>query len=263
MNIFFYINKIFLRLPGKLLNFVRRQILVSYRFTGFTRDLKRFKFLSRDDHRFFDSTFTVRPFLFDKNTSVPFDRHYFYHPVWASRVLAEVRPSKHIDISSILYFAGTISAFIPTEYYEFQAPNLALPDLKTGSIDLLNLSFDSNSIESLSCMHVLEHVGLGRYGDPIDSQGDLKASSEIQRVLKPGGHLLAVVPVGGNARIEFNAHRIYTFDMVSEMFSQLQLVEFALIPDKAEDGGLIRDASKELVKNQNYGCGCFYFIKPV
>ncbi len=262
MDIIFYINKILLGLPKKFLQVFWRQIIVSYRFACFARELKNFKSLSINDHRFSESTFTPRPFLFDKNAAGPFDRHYFYHPVWASRILAEIRPSKHIDISSILYFAGAISAFIPTEYYEFKTQNLALPDLKTGSVDLLNLTFDNNSIESLSCMHVLEHVGLGRYGDPVDPKGDLRASFELQRVLKPGGHLLIVVPVGGEARIEFNAHRVYTFDMVIEMYSQLDLVEFSLIPDRAEDGGLIRNAAKGLSDDQAYGCGCFYFRKP-
>jgi predicted SAM-dependent methyltransferase len=261
MSIFDYIKTTILNLPNKLLNLVHQQIRSNYRLIGFKKDLNLFNSLVTHDLRFPDSSFSLRPFLFDKNIAIPFDRHYFYHPAWASRVLAEICPSKHIDISSILHFSGVISAFIPTEYYEFQAPNLALADLKTGNINLLKLSFDNNSIESLSCMHVIEHVGLGRYGDPIDPKGDLKSASELQRVLRPGGNLLVVVPVGGKARIEFNAHRVYTFDMVVEMFPLLKLVEFSLIPDRPEDGGLVRKASRELSLDQNYGCGCFHFIK--
>jgi hypothetical protein len=36
-------------------------------------------------------------------------------------------------------------------------------------------------------MHVVEHIGLGRYGEPMDEQGDLKAIEELKRVLAPGG----------------------------------------------------------------------------
>ncbi len=46
-----------------------------------------------------------------------------------------------------------------------------------------------------SCMHTIEHIGLGRYGDPLDAVGDQTALSELQRVVAPGGSLLIVVPV--------------------------------------------------------------------
>jgi len=45
-------------------------------------------------------------------------------------------------------------------------------------------------------MNVVEHVGLGRYGEPLDPEGDIKAMRELRRVLAPGGSLLFVVPVG-------------------------------------------------------------------
>ncbi|NDC42314.1 MAG: DUF268 domain-containing protein, partial [Chitinophagia bacterium] len=56
------------------------------------------------------------------------------------------------------------------------------------------LPFESDSIPSLSCMHTIEHVGLGRYGDQLDPQGDLKAIAELKRVVQPGGDLLFVTP---------------------------------------------------------------------
>jgi hypothetical protein len=45
-------------------------------------------------------------------------------------------------------------------------------------------------------MHVVEHVGLGRYGDPIDANGDAQAIKELKCVLWPGGVLYFVVPTG-------------------------------------------------------------------
>ena len=54
-----------------------------------------------------------------------------------------------------------------------------------------------------------EHDGLGRYGDPVDPEGDLKAMAYMRdRVVKPGGALLLAMPSGGDF-IEFNAHRIF------------------------------------------------------
>ena len=82
-----------------------------------------------------------------------------------------------------------------------------------GSADLTQLHFESESIESLSCLHTVEHIGLGRYGDPIDYDGDLKAIRELKRVVVKGGSILFVVPVG-KPKIIFNAHRIYSYEQI-------------------------------------------------
>ena len=111
-------------------------------------------------------------------------------------------------------------------------------------------------------MHVVEHVGLGRYGDPLDPDGDVVAMMELSRVLAPGGHLMFVVPVG-RPRVQFNAHRIYSFDQVCQSFSTLDLVEFSLVPNRDPDGSaLIVNATKTQSDRQRYGCGCFWFRKP-
>ena len=137
---------------------------------------------------------------------------------------------------------------------------MRLDNLETGTADLLALPFEDCSIPSLSCMHVVEHVGLGRYGDPLDPDGDLKAIAELKRVLSVGGTLLFVVPVG-KPKIMFNAHRIYSFEQVVESFREFTLEEFALIPDNPRDGGLIVNPEKRLVEAQSYGCGCFRFTR--
>jgi hypothetical protein len=197
------------------------------------------------------------PCLSDKIKTTPFDQHYTYHPAWAARILAQTRPKEHIDISSILHFGTIVSAFIPVKFYDYRPAELNLPNYDSDFADLKKLSFESNSIESLSCMHTIEHIGLGRYGDELDSNGDIKAIDELKRVLKPNGNLLIVTPVG-KPKIEFNAHRIYSFEQIIEYFSPLTVNEFSLIPD---EGGIIINADPALVKMQDYGCGCFWFKK--
>jgi len=121
----------------------------------------------------------------------------------------------------------------------------------------MKLSFPDNSINSLSCMHTVEHIGLGRYGDPIDPNGDIKAGAELKRVLQEEGYLLFVTPVG-QPKIEFNAHRIYSYEMILDMFNELELKEFSLVTDS---GDFIENANPDIVKEQKYGCGCFLFKK--
>ena len=106
-------------------------------------------------------------------------------------------------------------------------------------------------------MHVVEHVGLGRYNDPIDPDGDLKAMAELQRVLSKGGNLLFAVPIG-KPKVVFNAHRIYGYEQVMNAFHDLSLQQFALIPD---EGGLIGQATEIMANDQKYGCGLFHFTK--
>jgi hypothetical protein len=200
------------------------------------------------------------PCLNDNIKTTSFDRHYIYHPAWAARVLAETKPEEHVDISSTLNFATLISAFITVRFYDFRPAELHLKNLTSGASDILKLPFPDESIKSLSCMHVVEHVGLGRYGDLLDPDGDLKAMRELKRVLAKEGNLLFVVPVG-KPRVMFNAHRIYSYEQIIEYFEGLKLVSFALISERQEDGGLKVNATAMDVKKQNYGCGCFWFKK--
>jgi ubiquinone/menaquinone biosynthesis C-methylase UbiE len=159
-----------------------------------------------------------------------------------------------------LHFSTLISTFIPVEFYDYRPAEVKLKNLKCLRGDLLSLPFEDNSVESISCMHTIEHVGLGRYGDPIDPLGDKKAINELKRVVKPGGSLIFVTPVG-KPRLEFNAHRIYSYEQVIDMFSGLKLAEFSLVPDNYKDVGLIINATKEMADTQVWGCGCFWFTK--
>ena len=199
-------------------------------------------------------------FLDNRSAQTPFDRHYVYHTAWAIRQLVRLSPREHVDVSSSLYFVALASAMVPIRHIDYRPPALFLDRLECSAGDLMDLPFADNSVPSLSCMHVVEHVGLGRYGDPIDPLADTKSCQELIRVLAPGGTLLFVVPVG-RARVCFNGHRIYSFELVRDLFKALNLVEWALIPDDAMQG-LTTGASPEHMNVQEYGCGCFVFQKP-
>ncbi len=198
--------------------------------------------------------------LMDRTADTPFDPHYTYHPAWAARVVARTMPKKHIDIASTLKFCTLVSAFVPVEFYDYRPANLHLSGLESKFGDLHKLPFADSSVESLSCMHTIEHVGLGRYGDPIDYDGDIKAAKEISRVLAKNGTFIFVTPVG-KPRIEFNAHRIYSYQQVISLFPDLTLTEFSLVPDDFKEVGIIENATPEIVASQIYACGCFVFTK--
>lgn len=246
---------------------VKRNVPLLYYFYQELKNLPRYPTFIKEFQSFKKasdaSRFTVKwkdcyPCLNDKTPTTTFDRHYVFHTAWAARILARIRPEEHVDISSSLRFVAVLSAFIRIRFYDYRPAELKLSGLQSETANLLALPFSDMSIQSLSCMHVVEHIGLGRYGDPLDCDGDLKAIYELKRVLAKGGDLLFVVPIG-KPKIMFNAHRIYSYSQIVSYFKELELAEFALIPDNLEKGGLIEHATEEMADAQTYGCGCFYF----
>jgi len=242
-------------------SFIKDGIQKIYSYILFGIDFKNFKEKSKDNERFSVCWKDRFPQLSDKTLGTPFDRHYIYHTAWAARILSKTKPKKHVDISSSLYFSSIVSAFVSVDFYDYRPPQLKLSNLKVDKADLLFLPFKDNSISSLSCMHTVEHIGLGRYGDPIDVDGDKKAISELIRVTKKGGSILFVVPIG-KPKVVFNAHRIYSYVQVLSMFGEnCVLKEFSLVPDKDIDGGIVINPPTKLLEKQKYGCGCFWFKK--
>jgi len=251
-------KKIIRHIPGSVFIYMNFRRLMA--LSWFISDYFKLKRSLKSDNRFSLSLSNLKPILIDKTNTTQFEPHYVYHPAWAARIVARTNPEKHIDISSMLQFSTIVSAFVPVEFYDYRPAHLKLSGYKSEHGDLTNLHFATNSVKSLSCMHTLEHIGLGRYGDPIDPQGDMKAASELARVLAPGGSFIFVTPVG-KPKIEFNAHRIYSYEQVLDLFPTLKIIEFSLVPDDFREKGFIENADPSLVKDQDWGCGCFHFSK--
>jgi SAM-dependent methyltransferase len=111
---------------------------------------------------------------------------------------------------------------------------------------------------------VLEHFGLGRYGDAIDPNGYKTGLANMARMLRPGGIFYFSVPIGPQ-RIEFNAHRIFAIRHLLELFAQngLSVSAFSYVRD---DGDLIENAELTAAMidgncNGEHGCGIFELRK--
>lgn len=224
-----------------------------YRFPQYLRDWIYFSRTSKMSVRVIDSY----PCLADATASTNFDAHYFFQGAWLARKLSQPHPKKHVDIGSDVKVVGVISAFVDTMFVDYRPLEVSLKGMENRRGDLLHLEFQEGTIDSLSCLHVIEHIGLGRYGDPIDPEGTVKAAAELSRVLAPRGSLFLSVPVG-RERVCFNAHRVFSPDSVLKMFTSLRLQDSALVDD---EGRFHEHAAPEKMAGCDYGCGMFHFVK--
>lgn len=165
------------------------------------------------------------PCLSDNTATTPLEPTYFFQDSWAAKHIFSLNPSHHYDVGSSAKTMGIISQFTPTTMVDIRPIELELPNLFFEQGSILDLPFKDNSIESLSSLCVIEHIGLARYGDPVDALGSEKAIFEIQRVLKPGGVALISVPVDQGNKIYFNAHRAFTRDYVLSLFDEMEVLE--------------------------------------
>lgn len=196
------------------------------------------------------------PCLGDWTRTTPFDAHYFYQGAWLARRVATRQPARHVDVGSSALTLSVLSATTETLHIDYRPLDAQLAGLRCEAGDLLDLNIADGSIDSLSCLHVIEHVGLGRYGDPIDPAGSRKAA-QLVRVLAPGGRLYVSTPVG-RERICFNAHCVFAPETVAAMFAPLRLEAFALV----DDAGAFRDpAPLASAHGLDYGCGLFEFAR--
>lgn len=200
----------------------------------------------------------LQPCLGDWSAHTPFDAHYFYQGAWLARQLSATKPAQHVDVGSSVLTMSVLSAFANTIFLDYRPLNAALSGLISVAGDILTLPFANDSIDSLSCLHVIEHIGLGRYGDPLDPQGSSKAALELQRVMRQGGRLFISLPIG-QERTCFNAHRIHSPDSVVKMFPKLKLVDVSYVDD---EGRFIESSMPSSPGDMQYGCGFFVFEKP-
>ncbi len=198
------------------------------------------------------------PCLNDRVKATPFDPHYFFQAAWLARRLQVGRPVLHVDVGSSAMMINVLSASVKTVFVDYRPLRACLSNLSSLAGDIVRLPFRDDSIASLSCLHVIEHVGLGRYGDPLDPVGSQLAAAELQRVVQPGGRLFLSVPVG-RERVCFNAHRVFTPSTIQSFLHGLRLESFSLVDDTGRfSEAVLTDAGSGL----EYGCGLFEFVKP-
>jgi hypothetical protein len=162
--------------------------------------------------------------------------HYFHQDLYVAQKIFQKAPIKHVDFGSrIDGFVAHVASFREIEVLDIRPLPQEIPNIIFHRCDLLNVPAEFREYcDSLSCLHVIEHIGLGRYGDPIDIQGHSIALGNLAMILKPGGTLYLSAPFG-TERIEYNAHRIFHLGTIRDLIEQsFEIVEFAMVDDAEE-----------------------------
>jgi SAM-dependent methyltransferase len=191
------------------------------------------------------------PMLRDDTGTQDARNYYYYQDCWAARKIFELKPASVLDVGCTVLFTGIISQFTPTVSVDVRPVQSQLPGLTNVKGDISNLELPTASQECVVSLCVIEHIGLGRYGDKIDPLGAKKAAKELSRVLKPGGHLLISALVGMPC-LAFNAHRIFAVEEFLEMFPDLEVIDDVfLYPEYG---------SRERLVEVPLGQGVFYCV---
>jgi len=188
---------------------------------GFIRDWRRYRRKGGKGAKLADWF----PQIGDATSLTTFDPHYLYQSAWAARGIASAAPPFHVDVGSQIDLVAPLSGFVPVEFIDLRPLRMAVDGLQCVRGSILALPHADHSLPSVSCLHVIEHIGLGRYGDEIDPDGSVKACRELQRVLGRRGSLFVSVPVG-RSRVEFNAHRVFSPDFLPAAMPDLRLAGF-------------------------------------
>lgn len=226
----------------------------------YLRDLARFK-------RHYDGRLELLPCLYDWYEEAGTTKsEYFLQDLHVAQQIYRHAPERHVDIGSrIDGFVAHVASFRDVEVFDIRAITTELPRIRFKQADLMNPAPElAGYCDSLSCLHALEHFGLGRYGDPLDPGGSATGLRNMARIVRPGGRLYLSVPVGIE-RVLFNAHRVFAprtivrlaeaEGLVLRMFaavgSERRVIEY---PDW--------EPCFDRIEQQDYALGIFTFERP-
>jgi SAM-dependent methyltransferase len=191
--------------------------------------------------------------------------HYFHQDLYIAGRIYKNNPKRHIDIGSRTDgFVAHVAVFREIEILDIRDQKSTIKNIHFRKADLMQLPQDMlNYCDSLSALHSFEHFGLGRYGDPVDYNGHVKAIENVHKILQAGGKFYFAVPMG-EQRIEFNAHRVFSVQYLLDLFKdKFSLDSFSYVDDKGDFHENVELTKAETERNFGcyFGCGIFELTK--
>lgn len=208
-------------------------------------------------------TFSLYPMLDDNSeSSGNLTYHYFYQDLWMAQQVLKYNPANLMDIGSrIDGYVAHVASFRKIHVLDIRPLVQTIPNVTFSQFDIMQGAGEfASTADAVSSLHVIEHFGLGRYGDSIDPNGHLRGFNAIFDIIKPGGLFFFSTIIGQDA-VQFNAHRIFSLNTLLRWFEDRYTIEnFAYVDD---DNNLVQDAvlTPEVIdKNANLSFGCGLFV---
>lgn len=228
------------------------------------RQLPRYLVDLQTFRRAYPGELSLRPCLHDRSAEAGNARgEYFVQDLYVARKIHAHRPSVHVDIGSrVDGFVAHVASFRSIEVWDIRPMPGPVQGIAFRQADVSDPgSLPRDYCDSMSCLHALEHFGLGRYGDCIDVRSGEQALHNMAAALQRGGLLHLSVPVG-RERVLFNSHRIFDPERITAWARAggLQLVGFTTV---LRDDVLIEHSDWHEafadIRQQSYCLGIFCF----
>ena len=196
-----------------------------------------------------------------KKKSGQITNHYFYQDLLVASYIFKNKPTKHIDIGSrIDGFVANVASFRKIEVFDLRINKLNFKNIKFRMLNLNKINKKLyNYTDSISCLHTIEHFGLGRYGDKIDPDSYKKGFNNLIKMLKPNGLLYISFPISEKNATYFNLERRFNPKDILGWTKELVLLNFDYIDDKQRLNLNINLLNFK--KNIINGCGIYVFKK--
>lgn len=192
---------------------------------------------------------------------------YFWQDLYVAQKLFRAAPARHIDVGSrVDGFVAHVAAFRQLDVVDIRPLESDIPGVRFFQHNMIDDAPPASlQADSVSCLHALEHFGLGRYGDPLDPRGHERGFRNLAAMTLAGGSLYLSVPVG-RPRVQFNANRIVDPREVFKWAAGagMTVEEFALVSDgQAPQIQLDPAAAAERAARLDYALGLYVLRKAV
>ena len=229
------------------------------------KDYRHFKSQVSDGNKEFPIAFSLPRFSDRIEAAGIASGHYFHQDLFVARRIFERQPLRHVDVASrIDGFVAHVAVYRQIEVFDIRAMESQIPNIIYHQSDMMQPQNEYLAYcDSLSCLHALEHFGLGRYGEPIQFNGHKVAFDNLLKILMPGGILYLSVPIGPQ-RIEFNGHRVFAIPSILAMAGErFKLLCFSYVDDAGDfhEDQSLDDRAVQQTFGCKYGCGIFEFQK--
>jgi hypothetical protein len=232
----------------------------------FLSNHRRFKSLAHGDRDF--PIARLYPCLTDRyESSGVASGHYFHQDLLVAQWIHQRNPSRHVDVGGrVDGIVAHLASTRPVEVIDIRAQRTSASNIVFHQADIMNLDVRWHDYtDSLSCLHTIEHFGLGRYGDPLDPHGYARGWDALHAMLRSGGMLYFATPIGRVQRIEFDAHRVFSLPFLLNMMAgRYRIEKFAYVDDGGELHVNVDPAQPVVAESFNlqFGCGIFALHKP-